>query len=75
MNRLRSPFWGERRHARIAHLEGANLRLAVGLTTKQLSETFGDAKTRLPKDVQRPAPGPLKVPEAAESPVMEPDSE
>jgi Pentapeptide repeats (8 copies) len=38
-----------------AHLEGADLRGAPGLSGDQLRFAYGDATTRLPKDVDRPA--------------------
>jgi uncharacterized protein YjbI with pentapeptide repeats len=37
------------------HLEGANLAEAVGLVQRNLDDTIGDAKTRLPEGLTRPA--------------------
>jgi uncharacterized protein YjbI with pentapeptide repeats len=47
-----------------AHLEGADLRGATGLTTEMLAVATGDAKTKLPDSVARPAHWP---PASAES--------
>ncbi|MBV8525682.1 MAG: pentapeptide repeat-containing protein [Acetobacteraceae bacterium] len=38
-----------------AHLEGADLSLAKGVTQAQIDHTFGDASTKLPEGVTRPA--------------------
>jgi hypothetical protein len=38
-----------------AHLDFADLTEATGLTTKQLAEAYGDAETKLPPGVARPA--------------------
>jgi uncharacterized protein YjbI with pentapeptide repeats len=38
-----------------AHLEGATLWLVTGLIQDQLDQAFGDAGTRLPKGLTRPA--------------------
>jgi len=38
-----------------AHLDGANLGGARGLTQKQINEAYGDAKTQLPDGLTRPA--------------------
>ena len=39
---------------RETHLEGADLTGATGLTKEQLKDAIGDAKTKLPKGVERP---------------------
>jgi uncharacterized protein YjbI with pentapeptide repeats len=44
-----------------ANLEGANLSDATGLTTEQLASAHGDAKTKLPASVTRPASWPKPV--------------
>ena len=44
------------------HLEGADLREAEGLTEEQLKDAHGDAKTRLPDGVTRPAHWPPEAP-------------
>ncbi len=38
-----------------AHFEMADLSGASGLSEEQLARTYGDAKTRLPKGIKRPA--------------------
>ena len=50
-----------------AHLEGTNLERATGLSTEQLAEAFGDARTRLPPGMKRPAnwPAAEEPPDAA----------
>jgi Pentapeptide repeats (8 copies) len=45
-----------------AHLEGAFLWGVTGLTTEQLARAFGDAKTRLPEGIARPAHWPPEAP-------------
>lgn len=40
---------------RWAHLEGANLRRARGITQEQIDTAFGDAETKLPRGLARPA--------------------
>ena len=38
-----------------AHLEGADLSRAIGLTQAQIDQAFGDAATKLPEGLCRPA--------------------
>lgn len=45
-----------------AHFEGLDLRSVRGLTGPQLAEAYGDAKTRLPAGVERPAQWPALAP-------------
>lgn len=41
-------------------LTGADLSTALGLTTAQLAEAYGDDQTRLPEDVERPSGWPQR---------------
>jgi hypothetical protein len=47
-----------------ADVSGADLKTASGLSNDQLAQARGDAKTRLPAEIQRPAQWPPETPDA-----------
>lgn len=55
-------------HLTRVNLRGVNLSEVIGLEPGQLAQAYGDAWTRLPANVRRPANWPPEAPEAAPHP-------
>jgi uncharacterized protein YjbI with pentapeptide repeats len=54
------------------YLNGADLSGAEGLSQEQLDAAFGDVRTELPDDLQRPASWALSVANETEPPATDP---